>query len=87
MTLDEIDKVGLIREAYNIEGITIEESRSIFVDWALRLPMGLSTHTAISLLLQTYGTDENHPMSRVLREGLSAASTPRRRGGRKARVS
>ena len=38
MTLDEIDRTGLIREAYAIEGIGPEECRSIFLDWAIKLP-------------------------------------------------
>ena len=37
-TLDDIDKSGLIREAYRIDGITPPECRSIFVDWAIKLP-------------------------------------------------
>ena len=88
MTLDDIDTVGLIREAYRIDGITIEESRSIFVDWALRLPVEIKSNSAIRLLLDTYGDlHQEHPMTQVLREGLGTANAPRRRGGRKARVS
>ena len=35
------DPKGLIREAYRIEGITLGECRSIFLDWALSLPDGV----------------------------------------------
>ena len=35
---DPNDHKGLILEAYRIEGITLPECRSIFLDWALSLP-------------------------------------------------
>ena len=35
---DPNDHKGLIREAYRIDGITLPECRSIFLDWALSLP-------------------------------------------------
>ena len=86
MTLDEIDKTGLVREAYAIEGITDAECRSIFVDWALKLPSGIPAHDAIAHLLGVYGTGrDDHPMTQVLREGLGAPATPKRRGGWRAR--
>ena len=31
----DIDPRGMIFESYNIEGISIEECRTIFLDWAL----------------------------------------------------
>jgi hypothetical protein len=83
---DPNDPKGLIREAYRIEGITGAECRSILVDWALSLA-GDDPRTAIEALLARYGQDaEDHPMTLVLREGLTAAPTARRRGGRAARV-
>ena len=36
---DENDPKGLISEAYNIDGITAGECRSIFLDWALAFPL------------------------------------------------
>jgi len=87
MTLDDIDKIGLIREAYRIDGITPGECRSIFVDWAIRLPTEIAAPEAITLLLSQYATDApDHPMSIVLRDGLEPPATPKRRGGRGARV-
>ena len=87
MTLDEIDTVGLIREAYRIEGISAAECRSIFVDWAIKLPAAIPAQQAIARLLEAYGQDHpDHPMSVVLREGLSPAQTPKRRGGRNGRT-
>lgn len=87
MTLDEIDKTGLIREAYRIEGITDAECRSIFVDWAIKLPAGIAPQAAIARLLAEYGSaTPDHPMSVVLRAGMTEPARPKRRGGRAARV-
>ncbi len=87
MTLKEIDKSGLIREAYAIEGITGPECRSIFVDWALKLPTEIAPRDAIGHLLDQYQAGrEDHPMTQVLREGLHEGAAPRRRGGRGARL-
>jgi len=87
MTLDEIDKTGLIREAYRIDGITAPECRSIFVDWAIKLPGAIAAHEAVAVLLEVYAGDApEHPMTAVLRDGLSAPTKPKRRGGRAARV-
>jgi hypothetical protein len=85
--LNEADPKGLVRESYRIDGITGPECRSIFMDWALSLPVGLSVPDAVRALIAHYGTaDPGHPMSAVLAEGLDAPETPRRRGGRAARV-
>ena len=87
MELKDADPKGLIRESYRIEGITPGECRSIFVDWALSLPVGRSTPDALRSLIAEYGLpDPDHPMSAVLTAALTAPDTPRRRGGRAARV-
>lgn len=87
MDLDAIDGTGLIREAYRIEGIGPGECRSIFVDWAVKLPAGVPFETAIGALLAAYADGaEDHPMTVVLREGLGQAPAPKRRGGRAGRV-
>ncbi|MDA7420850.1 hypothetical protein PGB32_08065 [Tritonibacter multivorans] len=82
--LASYDPKGLIREAYRIEGIDDSQCRSIFLDWALSLPVDADNKTAITALLQVYGA-EGHPMSQVLQEGLSAADKPKRRGGWRSR--
>ncbi|MEO0936830.1 MAG: hypothetical protein AAFY38_01605 [Pseudomonadota bacterium] len=80
------DPKGLILEAYRIDGIGKPECRSIFLDWALSLPDGQDPQAAITRLLETHGHGaEEHPMSAVLREGLSRLSAPRRRGGWRSR--
>lgn len=79
------DPKGLIHESYRIEGITLEECRSILIDWALSLPDGASQQDAIARLLDRYGA-KGHPMTDVLREGRAAITAPRvRRGGWRSR--
>ena len=87
MTLEEIDATGLIREAYRIDGISPAECRSIFVDWAIKLPGGITPQEAIQRLLDAYaeGADD-HPMTVVLTQGLAPAAPAQRRGGRRGRA-
>lgn len=84
MQLAEADPKGLVRESYRIEGITPAECRSIFVDWALSLPIGLPVAEAAKLLIATYALPD-HPMTPVLSDALTAPPKPSRRGGRAAR--
>ena len=77
---DIYDPKALVREAYNIEGITAPECRTIFLDWALSLPAEQDTRDAITVLLERHGVD-GHPMNEVLQDGLQTMSTARRRGG------
>lgn len=86
MIRDEIDRSGVIGEAYRIDGIGSGECRSIFLDWALTLPAGVAPDVAIGLLLKRYG-QPGHPMTQVLQDGLTPAATPRRRGGAASRRS
>ncbi|NOD63039.1 MULTISPECIES: hypothetical protein [unclassified Ruegeria] len=83
---DPNDHKGLILEAYRIEGISLPECRSIFLDWALSLPADRDQNTALAELHAGY-VDQNpdHPMTQVLSEGLQAAQTPKRRGGWRSR--
>lgn len=89
MLIHQADPKGLIRESYNIENITPEECRSIFVDWALSLPDLADEQSALQALIEHYALKEPaHPMSLVLRAGVS--STPPqavRRGGRAGRFA
>ncbi len=88
MQLTEADPKGLIRESYAIAGITAGECRSIFLDWALSLPVDAPIPVAVQVVLNHYATAApDHPMTEVLRDGMTAAAAPpRRRGGRAARV-
>ena len=83
---DETDPKGLIFEAYRIDGITGEECRSIFLDWALSLPVDSDNGALIQRLLKRHaGEPPDHPMTQVLTDGLTQISTPRRRGGWRSR--
>ena len=87
MDLAEADPKGLVRESYQIEGITAGECRSIFLDWALSVDKGQDVPTAIARLSADYaGDNPGHPMNEVLQLGLGSAEPPRRRGGRMGRV-
>lgn len=79
---DTLDPKGLVAEAYKIDGITPAECRSIFLDWALNLQG--DSKEALTVLLNRHG-NEDHPMTQVMREGLTASERPRRRGGWRSR--
>jgi hypothetical protein len=83
---DYNDPKALIRESFKIEGIKIEECRSIFLDWALSLPNDVDTKAIISILLDKYEDQKEHPMLLTLKEGLIKTASPTRRGGRKGRL-
>ena len=83
MDLAEADPKGLVRESYRIDGITVGECRSIFMDWALSVPSEQSVPEAVRVLIATYAADApGHPMNAVLEEALTPLEPPRRRGGR-----
>ncbi|WP_170759486.1 hypothetical protein [Ruegeria lacuscaerulensis] len=83
---DPNDHKGLIREAYRIEGITLPECRSIFLDWALSLPADRNQAQALTELHASYSAlDADHPMTQVLAESLQSAQAPKRRGGWRSR--
>ena len=83
---DALDPKALIREAYRMD-VGSPECRVIFLDWALSLPEGTETKTAISALLERYGEADTHPMTDVLKEGLLQAERTGRRGGRRGRMA
>ncbi|CUH61066.1 hypothetical protein DD557_05200 [Thalassobacter stenotrophicus] len=82
----DFDPKGLVWESFRIEGITLEECRSIFLDWALSLSTSEPKPAIEALLLRHMTADDDHPMKQVLREGLAEQPAPGRRGGRAARV-
>ncbi|MFL2775359.1 MAG: hypothetical protein ACJZ84_05260 [Paracoccaceae bacterium] len=84
---DYNDPKALIRESFNIEGINIEECRSIFLDWALSLPNDVDAKKIIPLLIDKYNDKKEHPMLLTLREGLITTVSPTRRGGRRGRLT
>lgn len=83
-----LDPGGLIRESYRIEGLDLQQARSIFLDWAIKLDATLEPAIAIRRLLALYSAKvhDDHPMTLVLRDGLGRLSGPQgRRGGSRAR--
>ncbi len=87
MQVNEADPKGLVRESYAMDGITAAECRSIFLDWALSLPVAADVPKAAATLIAHYASQApDHPMSGVLTEGLRGAAIPVRRGGRAGRV-
>ena len=83
-----LDPKGVIRESYVIDGISEPECRSIFLDWAIGVPVGADPKDYIRQLLALHGIDApDHPMTKVLTEGLEAPERTGRRGGRRGRAS
>ncbi len=80
------DPRNLIREAYRIEGISADDCRSIFFDWALGLDAAEDPPTAAEALLGHHAPDPDHPMTKLLREAASEVgnAAPRRRTRRRA---
>ena len=86
MNKDPMDPKGLIRESFRIDGITAPECRSIFLDWALSVPVGADTQSLVRALMARYADQPaDHPMQTVLRGALETAQ-PERRGGRAGRM-
>ncbi len=83
---DPNDPKELILEAFRIDGITAGECRSIFMDWALSVPVEDHAPLIMALLERHAGDPDAHPMKVVLAEGLAAKPASGRRGGRGARL-
>jgi len=81
----KLDPKGLIEDSFRIEGITIEECRSIFLDWALSVPVVAETHLLLQKLIDIHVDQGDHPMTQVMTEGLGTMEAPRRRGGWRSR--
>lgn len=85
---DERDPKGLIRESFRIEGITAPECRSIFLDWAISVPMDVEPKDYLRSLLEDYRPDfPDHPMIKVLEDAMAPPRQTGRRGGARARRS
>jgi len=85
---DACDPRGLIRESYRIDGIGAPECRSIFLDWAIGVPVGQDARALVRRLLMQYEAEHpGHPMTAVLRDALGAPGPVGRRGGARGRRS
>jgi hypothetical protein len=84
---DAEDPKALIRDAYRIAGIDAAQCRTIFLAWALDVPVGADVAALARVLCIRYGdAAPDHPMTAVLAEAAKAAGTAKRRGGRAARI-
>ena len=84
---DTLDPRGLIKEAYRMDGITAEECRTIFLDWALGQPLDQDTKAIVQQVLTQYADQPaDHPMTQTLVAALRDAGPARRRGGRAGRL-
>lgn len=73
-----LDPRGLIREAFAMENIAEPECRMIFLDWALGHDG--DPKSQIPELIEKYAKkNKNHPMTKILAEGLQSTPSPRRR--------
>ncbi len=81
-----LDPRGLIRESYRISGVSMAECRSIFLDWLLGVPVDVDARSKIRPLLGYHERDfPDHPMTRILRQGLEQPIPhPRRRKRRRS---
>ena len=81
------DKKGLIFEAYNIEGIESSSCRIIFFDWLMSLDPSFDQGKAIKELLKHYSPKfPDHPMTKLLIEGIDRNSEIRQRRKRARNV-
>lgn len=83
------DPKGLMKDAFIIDGITVSECRSIFLDWVLGVPEGRDVRTEVAIILAHYEDliDPSHPMIGTLALALEQPERPRRKGGRQSRLS
>jgi len=66
------DPKELISESYKMDSVSEGECRSIFFGWALAVDENSDPTKLISNLLELYGTYyPNHPMTKVLMEGMN----------------
>jgi len=77
----DIDPRGMIYESYRIDGISIEECRMIFLDWALEAAQVDMRAKLETLLVEYSSANPDHPMTQVITEGLTKATQTGRRGG------
>ena len=82
------DPRGLLYEAYQIDGISLADCKTIFLDWALGLDYNIDQIKAVIAALEEYEEDNpKHPMTKVLREGIVIQGKSRKRlGGRSSRT-
>ncbi len=83
------DTRGLIADALSMEGLSVEENRAIFFDWAFGLSEPECAGEAARDLLELHRTAENadHAMIALLEEAANGAAAMRGRTGRRRRMN
>lgn len=81
-----LDPRALIFESYRIAGISPEECRVIFLDWALGASDEDLRPRVLGLLDHYKAQFPDHPMTQVLQGALAEAPAAKRRGGRAGRL-
>jgi hypothetical protein len=79
------DPRNLIGDALIMEGLTVEENRSIFFDWAFGLKQPETAPASARALLDVYRTEETaaHPMVLLLEQAANGPATKRGRTNRR----
>ncbi len=82
------DTRGLIADALAMEGLSVEENRAIFFDWAFGLAEPESAAEAARDLLTLHRTEQNadHAMIGLLEEAANGAASRQGRTGRRRRL-
>jgi len=85
MEYNQLDPKKLIAESYKIVGITASECRSIFLDWALSIPLDSDSRLMALELFDHYSeVDKNHPMTLLLKSSSNKTKRPKRVGRRRS---
>ena len=79
------DRRGLIADALAMEGLSVEENRAIFFDWAFGLDEPDRAGEASQALLALHRTEDNadHAMIALLEDAANGSALPRGRTGRR----
>ena len=82
------DPRNLIGDALGMEGLSVEQHRSIFLDWAFGLERPEDAPAMAADLLARWRDEapEGHPMIALLEEAAAGPATRRGRTGRRRRL-
>ena len=85
MEYNQLDPKKLIAESYKIVGITSSECRSIFLDWALSIPLDSDSRLmALELYDHYHQVEKDHPMTLHLKSSSNKTKKRTRVGRRQS---
>ena len=85
MEYNQLDPKRLIAESYKIVGITSSECRSIFLDWALSIPLDSDSRLmALELYDHYHRAEKDHPMTLLLKSSSNKTKKRTRVGRRQS---